>query len=92
MYINLIPAAIKQKYNLSLKVHNGYVYIEIRKGMCVLPQGGVLASNLLTKLLALEGYVQTIVTPSLWHHVWRLLTISVVLNGFVVKYVGHKHA
>ena len=45
--ITLIPAEIIQEYNLQPLIHNGNIYVEIRKGMYGLPQAGRIASDLL---------------------------------------------
>jgi hypothetical protein len=66
--IAITPDKIIQQYNLLPLVHNGYVYIEIRKGMYSLPRAGILANKLLTKRLAVHGYAPTVHTPSLWRH------------------------
>ena len=45
-----IPDDVTKHYNLETKVKNeGYVYIEIRRGMYGLPQSGLLARHLLEK-------------------------------------------
>mgnify|MGYP006202481245 FL=1 len=47
-----IPEEIIREYNLHEKVtNNGYVYVEIQKGMYGLPQAGILAQELLEKQL-----------------------------------------
>ena len=43
--IENIPQEIIKKYNLKKLVHNGYIYIEIRKGMYGLKQAGVIANE-----------------------------------------------
>ena len=53
---DIIPAEIVEAYNLTSLVHNGWVYIEIRKGMYGLPQAGILANKLLTTRLHEYGY------------------------------------
>jgi hypothetical protein len=62
--IALIPQEIIDTYNLFNLVHNGYVYIDICKGMYGLPQAGILANKLLTKRLAIAGYYPAA-------HCWR---------------------
>ena len=44
---------------------NGYISIEVRKGMYGLPQAGLLAQELLAKRLAKHSYKQSDVTPGL---------------------------
>ena len=52
MPIKLIPQEFIDLYDLNTKVKNGYVYIEIQKGMYGLPQAGILANKLLKTRLA----------------------------------------
>jgi hypothetical protein len=42
--ISMIPNKIMDEYNLHALVHNGYLYVEVRKGMYGLPQAGLLAN------------------------------------------------
>ena len=52
-----LPAEFVKQYNLTAKVTaDGYVYVEIRRGMYRLPQSGLLAQKLLKKRLNKEGY------------------------------------
>jgi hypothetical protein len=53
--LTVIPPVIIVQYNLLPLVHDGYVYMEIRKGMYGLPQTGILANKKLTKHLAPYG-------------------------------------
>jgi hypothetical protein len=69
MPIALFPADIIDQYGLNNKVLDGYVYMEIRKGMYGLPQAGVLANKLLKERLARHGYFEQPHTPGLWKHV-----------------------
>ena len=48
--------------------HNGFVYVEIRKGMYGLPQAGRLANDQLVAKLAPHGYHPCPLTPGLWRH------------------------
>ena len=52
MPIKLIPQELIDLYDLNTKVENGYVYIEIQKGMYGLPQAGIFADKLLKEKLA----------------------------------------
>ena len=52
-----VPENVKQHYKLSEKaMHDGWVYVEIRKGMYSLPQVGLLPQELLATRLAAHGY------------------------------------
>ncbi len=52
MPLSLFPQDIIDHYGLLDKALNGYIYIEICKGIYGLPQAGILANKLLKKRLA----------------------------------------
>ena len=83
----MLPQEIVQQCNLKyLVAPDGYVYMEIRKGITGVKQSGRLASNRLTKNLVRNGYAPVPHTPSLWRHHTLDLFFSLVVNNFVVKY------
>ena len=88
----LIPDEIMEAYHLRDKIHNGFIYMEIRRGMYGLPQAGLLANQLLTQRLQPHGYYQCRHTPGLWRHKWRPLLFSLVVDDFGIKYEGREHA
>ena len=57
MPVHLIPPEFIELNNLSSKIKNGYLYMEIRRGMYGLPQSGILANKLLKKRLEEEEKV-----------------------------------
>jgi hypothetical protein len=63
MLLSIFPEEIIDKNNLMEKTLDGWVYIEIRKGMCGLKQAGLLANQLFKKRLA-----------PLWYYPARLAT------------------
>ena len=87
-----IPDEIKQEYQFENLLVNGWIYVEIRKGMYGLPQAGILANKLLKKRLAKHGYYECDRTPGLWGHEWRPVTFVLVVDDFGVKYSGKEHA
>jgi hypothetical protein len=90
--IALIPQEIINQYNLLPLVQDGYIYMEIHKGMYGLPQAGILGNKKLTKHLEPYGYVPTKHTPGLWHHRTRPITFSLVVNNFGIKYTNKDDA
>ena len=56
--IGLFPAWTIKQYDLMTKVVQGYVYLEMRRAVCGLPQAGILANKLLRKCLAPKGYYE----------------------------------
>jgi hypothetical protein len=52
MLLSRFPEEIIQKYNLNALAADGWVYIEIRKGMYGLKQAGLLANQLLQTRLS----------------------------------------
>lgn len=87
-----IPATIMEQYNLHDLVHNGYVYVEIRKGMYGLPHAGRIANDRLVKMLESHGYIQAEHTHGLFTHKTRPVTFSLVVDDFGVKYIGRENA
>jgi hypothetical protein len=67
--IKLIPQEIIMQYNLFPLVSDVHVYIEVQKGMYVLPQSGILTNQLIARCLAIHGYHQTKLAPGLWSRV-----------------------
>jgi hypothetical protein len=68
------------------------VYIEVQKGMCGLPQAGILANQIIARRLAIHGYHQTKLTPGLWRHVTLPIQFTLVVDDFGVQYVGKEHS
>jgi hypothetical protein len=66
MLLSRFPEEIIQKYNLNALAVNGWVYIEIRKGLYGLKQAGLLSNKLLHTRLAPFGYYPARHTPGLW--------------------------
>jgi hypothetical protein len=69
--MDIIPDRIKKQYNLEDLAVDGWVYIDIRKGMYGLPQSGILANKLLVKRLDRFDYYPVEHTPGLWKHKTR---------------------
>ncbi len=51
-----------------MQTNEGFIYMEIRKGMNGLPLAGILANELLKKRLAKFDYYKVIYAPCLWKH------------------------
>jgi hypothetical protein len=92
MLLSRFPEEIVQKYNLNALAVDGWIYIEIRKGMYGLKQAGLLANQLLQTRLAPFGYYPARHTPVLWLHRMRPISFTLVVDDLAVKYVGKQHA
>jgi hypothetical protein len=68
MLLSRIPEEIINKYNSRAMAVDGWVYIEIRKGIYGLKQAGLLDNQILYKCLAPFGYHPACHTPGLWLH------------------------
>jgi hypothetical protein len=90
--LSRFPEEIIQKYNLNALAFDGWVYIEIRKGMYGLKQAVLLANQLLQTCLAPFGYYPARHTPGLWLHQTRPISFTLVVDDFAVKYVSKQHA
>ena len=89
--MKLIPNKIIQQYNLLPLVHDGYIYIEISKGMYGLPQAGKIANKALEQHLKTFGYSPCPLTPGLWKHHTRPVTFALVVDDFAIKCVGKEN-
>jgi hypothetical protein len=92
MLLSRFPEEKVQKYNLNALAIDGWVYIEIRKGMYGLKQAGLLANQLLQTRLAPFRCYPARHTPGLWLHKTRPISFTLVVGDFAVKYVGKQHA
>lgn len=88
----LFPQWTINQYDLTKHALNGFVYLEMRRAVWGLPQLGILANKLLHKHLLPHGYYECANTPGLWKHVSRLISFTLVVDDFGVKYVGKEHA
>ena len=90
--LTLFPYHSVKQYNLGEKAKNGFVYLELRKVICDLPQAGSLANKLLKERLEPHGYREVPHTPGLWKHKTRPVQFSLLVDDFGVKYVGRENA
>jgi hypothetical protein len=90
MALNLFPPDIIEKYNLHTIAKDGFVYIEVSKGMYGLPQAGRLANEQLIRHLAPHGYAPCAITPGLWKHESRDIQFLLVVDDFAVKYTNRQ--
>jgi hypothetical protein len=91
MLLSRFLEEIIQKYNLNALAVDGWVYIEIRKGMYGFKQAGLLSNQLLQTRLAPFGYYPARHTPGLWLHKTWSISFTLVVDDFAVKYVGKHH-
>ena len=92
MPMDLIPEKIIQQYDLRSKCKDGYVYMQIERGMYGLPQAGILANKLLRKRLEPHGYYKVDHTPGLWRHRTLPIQFTLVVDDFGIKYQGKENA
>ena len=86
--ISNLPEDVIEQYSLKYKTTSeGYIYVDIRKGMYSLPQSGLLAQELMEQRLQKQGYTQSKVTPGFWTHAWQPISFTLVVDDFSVKYV-----
>jgi hypothetical protein len=92
MLLSIFPEDIVEKYNLKALAVEGWVYIEIRKGMFGLKQAGLLKNQLLQKRLAPFCYYPARQTPGIWLQKTRPIAFLLIVDHFTVKYVVNHHA
>ena len=89
--LEIIPSEIVQQYSLN-DIADGWVYIEIRKGMYGLKQAGKLVNEQLKEHLAGFGYAPAPMTPGLWRHATNGIIFSLCVDDFLIKYGCSKDA
>jgi hypothetical protein len=65
---------------------DGYVYLEIRRGMYGLKEAGILAFNQLVQKLKPAGCEPMPFTPGCWRHRTKRTTFALYIDDFGVKY------
>ncbi len=76
-----IPEEVIVEYKLcQLATPDGYVYIQVNKGMYGLPQAGLLAQELLENRLGEHGYTQSKIIPGLWKHNTNHITFTLTVD------------
>ena len=87
--LKLIPHAAQIKHNTAAYAQDGYVMMEINKGIYGLPQAGKLAQSRLISHLAAHGYYETSNTSCLFKHETLPVAFTLVVDDFGIKY-GHR--
>lgn len=81
------PQDIKDGYNLhQLKHTDGYMYVQINKGMYGLKQAALLAYKLLSTLLCNARYFPLLNTSGMWKYTSLKTVFCLCVDNFGVKY------
>ena len=93
LHLHIIPQEIIDEYALhNLVDEDGWVYLNIVKGMYGLKQAGIIANVELTKHLDKFGYHPVPYTPGLWKHNTRTKIFTLVVDNFAIKYASKQDA
>ena len=87
-----IPDKIINQYSLRTISSDGWVYLEIRKGMPGLKQSVRIANYRLKAHLSHFGFAPVHRTPALRKHNTKPIISSLVVDDFGVKYIGKENA
>ena len=94
-YMQVHPSKILKEiwdeYDINI-APDGFVYLEIRKGMYGLKESGVLEFNKLLKATAPHVYKTMPNTTGLWIHKTRKTTFALCVDNFGVKYFSKADA
>ena len=89
--IHIIPQEIIDEYALHKLVdENGWVYLEIVKGMYGLKQSRIIANMEPNKHLEKFGYHPVRHTPGLWKNNTRATIFTLVVDDFAIKYASQQ--
>ena len=86
--LEILREEIIAQYSLLQLASNGWLYLDIGKGMPCLKQSDTIANDRLKIHLAKFGYSPVARNPSLWKHSTKDIYSSLVVYNFGVKYVG----
>ena len=86
--ISIILNEMIQHYNLHDIVSDGWVYLEILKGMYGLKQAGKIAHDELVEHLAPYGYKPARHTPGYWKHDNKPISFVLCVDDFGIKYTN----
>ena len=81
---------IIENYNLNDSVHNGYIFIKIKRGMYGLKQASVLAYQYLSKLLTDGEYTQILGSLGMWKHETRKTLFCLCVGDFGMTYFSQE--
>ena len=87
-----ISDEIIEHYSLRTLISEGWVYLEIRKGMPGLKQAGRISNDRLKAHLAHFGFAPVPRTLALWKHTTKPIIFSLVVDNFGVQYIGKENA
>ena len=90
--ISVIPQEFITAYNIKDKVHNGYIFEQVTKGIYGFPQAGQIAHDFLVKKLSPYVHHTSRKNPVIWTHNSRPINFTSVVDDFSVKYSGKEHA
>ena len=77
-----MPKDVKRQYEFAEKAtYDGWVYVEIRKGMYGLPQAGLSVQKVLEQRLAWNEYTQSKLTLGPWKHYTRPIQFCLVVDN-----------
>lgn len=88
---SIIPQDIVEQYNLDQKdADDGYVYIQINKGMYGLKEATIQAYDQLSKFLNDDGYHHVMGTGGLWKHKTKRTAFCLCVDDIGLKYYSQE--
>ena len=85
--LNCTTSNFFDQYTLQYLRYNGWVYMDICKGMPGLKQAGRIANDRLKAHLSQFGFAPVPRTLVLWKHATKHITFSLVVDNFGVNYI-----
>jgi hypothetical protein len=91
---SIIPKEVWDDHCYTIPIaDDGYIYLEIRRGMYSLKEAGILAFNQLVQKLKPAGYEPMMsFTPGLWRHRTKRTTFALCVDNFGAKYLSKADA
>ena len=86
IHLRFFTPEICKEYDITNLSHNGFIYVEICKGMYRLKEAGIIAFKKLMKNLEPHGYHPVRCTPCLWRHKDRNIMFTLAVDDFGIEY------
>ena len=83
---------ILKEYDINKLAYNGYIYVEIQKGIYGLKEAGILAYTALVKYLQPYGYYPVRYTPGIWCHKTTDIIFTLAVDDFGINFYTKCHA
>ena len=89
--LKIMPQYIIDKYYLINKQCDGYLYVQIEKGIYGLVQSGIIAHKAIKEHIQPYGCAPAKITQGLWAHKYRDIHFTIMVDDLGIRYRNKKY-